>query len=118
MFERPIFKKDSFRKTEVYPNVEAYLSSIPEFHIREHRRIPFYLELLGDNAKYIQTELPKSDIYSDEKMERIKRNYILSQLDYLIQENIRRTSKEAEPNRCALVKPFAIVPTEQGTDSD
>lgn len=105
---------------KVYPNVDAYLSSIAEFDVREHDRIPYYMELLGDNAKEIQTELPESDTFTAEQMEVIKNNFILSQLDYLIRENVRRTTKEAkkEAKRLSLVKPLATVATEQAHKSE
>lgn len=104
----------------MYPNVEAYLSSIPEFDVREHSRIPFYMELLGDNAKEIQTELPRSNNYTDEQMEVVKRNFILSQLDYLIRENVRRTTEETrrDSRRLSLIKPLATVAREREHKSE
>lgn len=104
----------------MYPDVEAYLSSIPKFDVREHLRIPFYMDLLGDNAKEIRTELPECDNYTDEEMEMTKRNFILSQLDYLIRENVRRTTKAArnQSRRLSLIKPLATVAREQGYKSE
>lgn len=95
----------------MYPNVDAYLESIPQFDTKEHRRIPYYMELLGDNAHQIRTDLPKSNNYSDEEMVTIKNNLILSQLDFLVRENIRRTTREArkEARRESLIEPSATA---------
>lgn len=105
---------------KVYPNVEAYLSSIPEFDVVEHSRIPVYMELLGDNAKKIRTDLPRSDAYTDQQMEVVRRNFILSQLEYLVRVNIRHTTNEArrESRRLSLIKPVATVAREQGHKSE
>lgn len=88
--------------------------------MREHARIPFYMEILGDNANQIQTELPRSNHYTDEEMQLIKNNFILDQLDFLIRINVRRTVKEArnESRRMSLVKPLATVAREQGYKSE
>lgn len=104
----------------MYPNVEAYLSSIPKFDVREHRRIPHYMSLLGDNANQIRTELPTCDNYSAEEMEVTKNNFILSQLNYLIRVNVRRTTKAArnETRRLSLIKPLAQVARKQGYKSE
>lgn len=95
----------------MFENVDEYLASIPKFDVKEHRRIPSYMKLLGDYAPQIQTELPKSKNYSDEEMEVVKKNFILSQLDFLVRENVRRTTKEAqkEATRGSLIKPVPIV---------
>lgn len=84
-----------FLGSKVYQNVDAYLASIPEFDVTEHEQIPYYMEILGDNAKHIQTDLPKSNKYSAEEMEVVRKNFILSQLDFLVRENVRRTTKDA-----------------------
>lgn len=104
----------------MYPTVEAYLSSIPRFDAIEHTRIESYMELLGENARNIRTDLPRSDRYSDQEMEEVTRNYILSQLEYLVHENIRRTETEAQTasGRVPLIKPLATLARERGPKSE
>lgn len=104
----------------MYPTVEAYLSSIPQFDAIEHTRIDTYMELLGENARNIQTNLPRSEHYSDQEMEVLKRNFILSQLEYLVHENIRRTETEAQTGsgRLPLIKPLATLARERGPKSE
>ncbi|XP_037034056.1 uncharacterized protein LOC119072849 isoform X2 [Bradysia coprophila] len=104
----------------VYPTVEAYLMSIPKFDLEEHLRIPIYMELLGANSRKIKTTLPRCSLFTDEEMEVLKNDFILSQLDFLIRENVRRTTKKEEKRKqkreaqrlSSIKKPLPIMPKE------
>lgn len=95
--------------------------SIPRYNDYEHSQIPSYMEVLGDNARHIETDLPESSHYTDEEMEVLKRDYILDQLNFLIREHLRRTAKEEERRnrseqrrRLSLIKkPLPIRPKKQ-----
>lgn len=76
-----------------------------------------YMNSLGDNVKQIQTDLPQSSLYTDEQMEVFRRNYVLSQLDFLIRANVRRTTRQnrkKEAKRLSLIKkPVPVMPKEK-----
>lgn len=71
------------------------------------------MKLLGKNAKEIRVDIPRSNKYTDEEMDHKQRNFILSQIDYLIHVYKRRTEKEArKENR----PPVATGDHESDTD--
>lgn len=109
----------------MFPTVEAYLASIPKYNAHEHSQIQEYMEIIGDNARHIRTDLPRSGFYTDEEMEELKRDFILQQLDSLIRGHLhdaakeeRRQNRKKLNGRLPLIKPVALRPARYSDESE